>query len=150
MKTSEKIADFLHQDNIAVVGVSGSGKKFGDMVFKELKKSGKRVFPVNPKLNIYNGLKCFNSLDEIPQEIKTLMICTKCSKIQNFTEIMNSGRFSNIWFQQGTISSPEYASLSNPGVSYIMGECVFMYLEPVESIHKFHRAVRRFFRKMPA
>ena len=44
------IDNFVGSKRIAVVGMSRSGKKFGNMASKELKTKGYEIFPVHPDL----------------------------------------------------------------------------------------------------
>jgi hypothetical protein len=34
-------------------------------------------------------------------------------------------------------------------ISLITNECIFMFAEPVSGIHKFHRAIKKFFGRLP-
>ncbi len=49
MTSKNTVEEFLSQKKLAVVGVSHTGKKFSNIVYKELKSKGFQVFPVNPK-----------------------------------------------------------------------------------------------------
>jgi predicted CoA-binding protein len=55
-----------------------------------------------------------------------------------------------LWIQQGANSVEAEKRCQELGLEYVSGECIFMFLEPVESIHKFHRFFKRLFGRMPA
>jgi len=56
---SDLIRIFLDRKNaIAVVGVSGKPKKYGHIVYKDLKEAGYEVYPVNPYITDASGDKC--------------------------------------------------------------------------------------------
>ena len=42
------IDNFISSKRIAVVGMSRTGKKFGNMVGKELKSKGYAIYPIHP------------------------------------------------------------------------------------------------------
>ena len=48
MVTLKSINDFLSVKELAIAGVSRNNKKFGGMVFQELKAKGYKLYPVNP------------------------------------------------------------------------------------------------------
>ncbi len=50
---------------LAIVGVSRKKSKFGNVIYKELKKKGVNVFGVNPNMENIDGDKCYNNLYEL-------------------------------------------------------------------------------------
>ncbi len=65
--TKAQINQFLASKEIAVAGVSRNEKKFGRIVFEELKKKGYNVVPVNPNIDQVDETKCYSSVDDLPQ-----------------------------------------------------------------------------------
>lgn len=70
MNKRETIEGFLSNKNLAVAGVSKSGRKFGNTLFRELKAKRYRVHPVNPNAESVEGQQCYHSLKELPEEVK--------------------------------------------------------------------------------
>jgi acetate---CoA ligase (ADP-forming) len=68
------IGRILNPKTIAVIGASRDEKKVGHTIFKNLLKSDKKVFPVNPKAEKILGQKCYSDLLEIPHEIDQIVI----------------------------------------------------------------------------
>jgi len=56
----------------------------------------------------------------------------------------------SVWFQQGSSSDEAIKFCEEKGMSVVSGECIFMFAEPVDSIHKFHRWIWKIFGKLPA
>lgn len=48
MTSKSLVENFLSQKNIAVVGVSRNTKKFGNTIYRSLKKKCYNVFSINP------------------------------------------------------------------------------------------------------
>jgi hypothetical protein len=59
MVSKKNIQDFLEPKKLAIAGVSRNPKKFGHAVFRELKKSGYSVYPINPNTDTLDGEKCY-------------------------------------------------------------------------------------------
>ena len=59
------IDNFIGSKRIAVVGMSRSGKKFGNMAGKELQAKGYKIFPVHPEAQKIDGMTCFTSLKSL-------------------------------------------------------------------------------------
>jgi len=54
-----------------------------------------------------------------------------------------------LWLQQGAESREAEEKALALGMNVVSGECMFMHLPPVESIHGFHRFFRKLFGRMP-
>ncbi len=149
MVSKSQIDIFFESDYIAVAGVSRNEKKFGNIIYRELKKLGKNVVPINPNMEKFDDVKCFSSLDSLPTTTQSIVIVTgKDHSDGIFKEALANG-FKNIWVQQ--TSETDYiitqSKLSDRNI--ICKQCLLMYLEPVKGIHKFHKNINKIFGKLP-
>jgi predicted CoA-binding protein len=55
----------------------------------------------------------------------------------------------SVWFQQGSSSKEAVKFCVENDMSVVDGECILMFTEPVESIHKIHRWIWKIFGKLP-
>ena len=149
MITKEQIDEFYSQPLIAVIGVSRNKKKFGYMVFNELKTKGYKVVPVNGNTDTIDDLVCYRSVDALPAEVKAAVVLTRKKETFGVVERLINKGIKQIWIQRGsgTHNSVEYARKHY--VNIIHGKCIFMFSEPVEGIHKFHRALLKLFGRIP-
>ena len=61
------ILEFLNKKNVfAVVGASRDPKKYGHQVYKDLRKAGYHVYPVNPNADEILGDRCYPSIEDLP------------------------------------------------------------------------------------
>jgi predicted CoA-binding protein len=63
------IKEFIVQKKFAVVGATDNPGKYGNQIVKNLKSRGYEVYPVNPRLEKVEGIKCYNKLDDIPVRV---------------------------------------------------------------------------------
>jgi predicted CoA-binding protein len=148
MKSLKQIEDFFAAEPVALVGVSRNPKKFGQMAFKELKEKGLNVFPVNPSADEILGVRCYPDVSSLPPEVKGIIIMTKKDKTSAVVKEANAKGIKNIWIQQHADSKDAIKELEGSDINYITGECILMHYKP-HSIHKFHRAINRFFGVFP-
>ena len=150
MQNSKKLIDeFISLKTIAVVGVSRDSNKFGNLIYRELKKRGKKVFAVNPGADMLEGDRCYAGLGALPEKPEGVVIVVPPAKSLEVIHDTAREQISYIWLQQGA-NSPEGEKLcTDLGMKTVSGECIFMYAEPVESVHKFHRCIRKFLGRMP-
>lgn len=149
MTSKASVDRFFSAANIVVVGVSGSGKKFGAAVYRELKKKGVHVFGVNAKGGAIDGDTLHASLRALPvkPDAAVIVVPPKVSD-QIVKEAHNLG-VKNIWLQPGAESDTAIAFCESSGLNVIHGECILMHAAPVESIHKVHRFINKIFGKLP-
>ena len=148
MTSLKQIEDFIAAEPIAIVGVSRNPKKFGQMAFKELKDKGLKVIPVNPFADDILGVKAYPDVISLPPEVRGIIIMTKKNQTAGVVKEAKSKGIGNIWIQQMADSKDALKELEGTDINYISGECILMHYKP-HSIHKFHRAIKRFFGLLP-
>ena len=147
--TKASIDSFLSSQKIAIAGVSRDPKKFGHQVFLKLQEKGYEVYPINPATDSIAGMPCFRSVASLPLNVHSLVIITPKKSTRDVVSEAIAKGIDNIWIQQMS-DTPEAINLarSHP-INLVTKECVFMHVEPVEGIHKFHRTIRRLFGFFP-
>ena len=146
MKASKKeIESFLSTKKIAIAGVSRNSKKFGHAVYKDLSQKGFDVYPINPDTDSLGGTPCFQSVSALPSDVKNILIVTPKDQTAGLVKEAVSAGMSGIWIQQMS-ETPEAITFAEENrVNLISKECILMWAEPVKSIHRFHRGVKRLF-----
>jgi hypothetical protein len=149
--TSQATIDsFLQSKEIAVIGVSRSGQKFGNTIFRELRDKGYVVYPVNPHADEIEGTRCYRSVRELPDTVEGIVVVVKPEQSEQVVREAAAAGIGKVWLQQGAESREALAACDELGTPVVSRNCILMFVEPVESIHKFHRFLRRIFGKMPA
>jgi uncharacterized protein len=148
MATLKQINEFIESQPIALIGVSRNPKKFGYTAFKELKEKGMNIFPVNPEAVEIMGEKTYPNVNALPAEVKGIIIVTKKDKTAAVVREAKEKGIKQIWIQQMSDSKEALNELNGTDINYITGQCILMHYKP-HSIHKFHRAINKFFGKLP-
>jgi predicted CoA-binding protein len=148
MPTLSQIEEFLGSEPVAMAGVSRNPKKFGFAAFKELKEKGMNIIPVNPNATEIHGTKAYNDIKSLPSGVKGLIIMTKKDKTAGIVREARERGINQIWIQQMADSKEAIKELEGTGINCITGECILMHYKP-NGIHKFHGALRKFFRLFP-
>ena len=143
------VSVFLSSGKYAVAGVSRDPKKFGHVVFKTLLKKGMDVVPVNPAADTIDSFKCYNSVSDLPSDIKGVIFMTpKEETLAAAREAISKG-IKNLWIQQGAESKATISELEKENVNLIHNECIMMFWKP-DGIHSFHRFLKKIFGRLPA
>ena len=140
----ERIDRFLECKKFALAGVSRNKHKFGNTIFKELKKKNFDIVPISPNMDSFEGEKCYPSVKDLPSDVEALIIVTKPgSSLSLLKEAANKG-IKNIFLQQGAQNKEIIEYAASNGVNLICKHCILMFANP-SGIHKFHERISRFF-----
>src|SRR5439155_26051042 len=74
-----KVQDFLAQKRIAVAGVSRDNSRHptGNLIYHRLKTTGHEVFPVNPRMQSFEGNPCYPDVGSIPGGVDGVVVITR-------------------------------------------------------------------------
>lgn len=149
MNQKESIQQFLDTKKIAMAGVSQNQKKFGYLIFKELKEKGFDICPVHHTANEIDEVKCVNSVSEIPAGYEKLYIVTPQHATDEILKQAISKGVKHVWIQQKSETSETLKIASENNIELIYNRCMFMFIEPVTGAHKFHRFILKIFGTLP-
>src|SRR5262245_57855203 len=148
LATSEGKESFLREGAIAVVGVSRSGKKFGNAACRTLREKGYRVYPMHPTATVIDGARCYARFADLPEPVASLLIVVPPAKAVGVVADAAAAGIRHVWLQQGAESPEAIAACERLGLTVVAGEGVLMYAEPA-GIHKLHAWLARRVRREP-
>jgi len=75
-KVVEELDPILKPKSIALIGASHDERKWGNVVLKNLIEKGYKgkVYPVNPKIGEIYGIKCYNSILDVKDDVECAYI----------------------------------------------------------------------------
>lgn len=149
MVTLNEIQKFLEPRKMAMAGVSRNPKKFGGAIFKELKEKGFDLYPINPNSDEIQGVKCYKSLAELPDDVKYLFIVTPKHETETIARSAVKKEMKMIWIQQKSDTPDAVKIIEDAGIPLIYKKCLMMFASPVKSIHGFHRFLVKTFGGYP-
>jgi len=148
MASLKQIEEFIASEPVAMVGVSRNPKKFGFTAFRELKEKGMNIIPVNPYASEIHQSKVYPDIKSLPDEVKSIIIMTQKSQTPGIIREAREKGIKHIWIQQMADSKEALNELQGTDINYITGQCILMFYKP-HGIHKFHAALKKFFRSYP-
>jgi uncharacterized protein len=134
---------FLAAPAFAVIGVSADRKKFGNVVYREMRQKGYNVVPVHPSLKTVEGDVCYASVRDVPDAVKAVVTVVPPAVTRSVVQDCVQKGISAVWMQQGSESEEAIGEAQKGGMTVVNGQCVLMFLEPVKSVHGIHRWVKR-------
>jgi predicted CoA-binding protein len=139
---------FLAQPAVALIGASRARHKFGNVILRELRSKGIRVYPVHPAAEVIDGARCYSNLKLLPEPVGGVVICVPPDDAVTAVRDAAAAGIRHVWLQQGA-ESPYVASLCvELGLDAVIGECILMFAKP-KGIHKAHRVLAGMLGRLP-
>jgi predicted CoA-binding protein len=91
---------------IAIVGASTDRKKYGNKAVRAFRDGGWTVYPVNPKADEVEGLRCYRSLGEVPEAIDRVSMYVPASAGLSMLDDIAAKRPAEFFLNPGS-ESPE-------------------------------------------
>jgi uncharacterized protein len=145
MTEREAIAGFLAARTVALVGASRSASSFSAAVRRELEARGYRVLPVNSA----GAPEHFASIAAIPEKVDAALVMVPHAAAEAVVREALAAGVTRIWLHQGSVSPAAATAAAGAEGGAVVGRCILMFLEPVRSVHRFHRALTRLFGRLP-
>jgi uncharacterized protein len=137
-----KVHDFLAQQRIAVAGVSRnkSHHPAGNLIYERLKKTGHDVFPVNPNLQTFEGVRCYPDLQSIPGGVDGVVIITRPDTTDRIVRDCSAAGVRRVWMHEslakGSSVSPQAVEYCRQHeITVIAGACPMMFGPGVDFGH---------------
>ncbi len=150
MNSLNEIEDFLNSECFAVVGVSRSDKKFGNVIFKELNKKGKKAFAINNKVTAGGIGDIYPNFQSLPQKADAAIINIAPRESLNAVKEAYESGIRKIWLQQGAQSPEAVKFCGENGIPVISNLCILMFASPGQFPHNLHKWFLNIFGKYPA
>ena len=96
--------DTLKMKNWAVVGATDKVEKYGYKIVKKLDEHNYNVYPINPSLDEIEGIKVYDNLSEIEDEIDVVDIVVNPQIGKHVMKEVNKLGIKYVWLQPGTRS----------------------------------------------
>ena len=97
--------NFLNKGNkIAIVGVSANQEKWGFKIYEELKSSGFRVYPINPKHKRIGPDTCYPNLEALPEIPYVVITVVSPNVTEQIVKQCRKLGIKRVWMQPGSES----------------------------------------------
>jgi len=122
------ILDLLHQPDtrIAVVGASDDPGKFGHRIYRDLKRKGFDVYPVNPARSTVDGDRCYAALAELPEPPSIVNLVVPPAATRHVLEDCLGLGLRNVWLQPGAEDAEVLDFLDRHRFNYLAQTCIMV------------------------
>ncbi len=124
------IAECVNERVWAVVGASTDPAKWGNRIYRALKESGYRVYPVNPRADRIDGDPCYPSLADLPERPGVVDVVVPPKLGLAVAEEAARAGIARIWFQPGAESAENVARARELGLKTVADACALVERKP--------------------
>lgn len=118
------LSDFLKKTNIiAIVGVSRNKQKYGYKLFKALKNSGYKVYPINPNADHIDEDVCFSSLSALSTKPDVVITVVPPKITVKVIEEMAKLGLKKLWIQPGSGNNEVLDKAKKLEIDFIANMC---------------------------
>lgn len=84
--------------SFAIVGASNEMMKYGYELVCVFKDYGYKIFPINPKCDEIEGIKCYPSLKDLPEKPDVVLTALAPKNTLNVVQVVKEIGVDTIWF----------------------------------------------------
>jgi predicted CoA-binding protein len=119
MSSFRSVKAFVEQPSIALLGISRSGKKFGNAAYHELTTRGYRVYPIHPYADVIGGIRCYRTFQELPEQVDAALIVLPPPQAVAAVHAAAASGIHHIWLQHGADSAEVLAACRHLGLDTV-------------------------------
>lgn len=120
------LADWPKLQPWAVVGASQDKEKYGNIIYRDLKAAGYRVYPVNPKLDSVEGDTCYPSIQSLPEKPAVVDMVVPPQAVLKVLDDCKEAGIERVWFQPGSESDEAIAKAESFGMKVVANACIML------------------------
>lgn len=130
------IEDFLNSSSFAVAGASADPNKYGNIVFRALLASGRKVVPLNPKGIVLEGVASFPDLKAMAWVPEAVSLVTPPSVTREVVNAAIALGVKRLWMQPGAEDAVASERARQAGLLVIDdGSCILVALALTKRPH---------------
>ncbi|MEN3014005.1 MAG: CoA-binding protein [Endomicrobiia bacterium] len=121
------IKEFLSKKNFAVVGSFRNEQKIAYKIFRNLKERGYNVYPVSISAKEVDGVKCYKSILELPEDVEVVDVVTPPEVSLEIVKQCFKKGIKNIWLQPGAESKEVIKFCKDNSIKVVYETCIMMH-----------------------
>ena len=120
------IKEFMAQKKFAVIGATDNPEKYGHQILVNLKNRDYEVYPVNPRLETIEGMKCYPTLSDVPEKVDVIDFVVPPAATESILKECLKLGYKRIWLQPGSESEAAIQFCRDNNMQVVHDVCVMM------------------------
>jgi predicted CoA-binding protein len=112
--------------SIALVGATDDPRKFGSTIYRDLKRKGFKVYPINPNRATVDGDPAYPTLADLPEPPDLVnLVVPPAAALAVLRECLRLG-LTRVWLQPGAEDEETLAFLDAHRFDYLARACIMV------------------------
>ena len=124
--TSQIRSILLQAKTIAVVGISEREDRASNYVSDYMQSQGYKIYPVNPNIEGWFGLKSYDSIEDVPGKIDIVDVFRRSANVMPVAEDAVASGTKVLWLQQGIVNQEAATFALDRGLAVVMDSCIMV------------------------
>ena len=122
------IVDLLDEPDttVAVVGATDNPSKYGSVIYRDLKRKGVTVFPVNASRSTVDGDRAYHHLRDLTQRPTIVNVVVPPEVTLDILDQCLEMGLMNVWLQPGAESPEALEFLQQHSFNYLANACIMV------------------------
>jgi predicted CoA-binding protein len=111
---------------IAIVGATANTAKYGNVIVRDLKRKGYKIYAVNPKTPVIEGEQAYAKLSDLHESPTIVNIVVPSRTTIEILKQCLSLNLKNVWIQPGAESPEVMTFLQGNDFNYLANACIMV------------------------
>lgn len=121
---AERLRILRQSESVAMVGVSANPLRSSNFVATYLRRTGLRLYPVNPNYDQVLGMRCYPTLADLPEPPDIVDCFRRAEDLPAVVEEAIAVGAKVVWFQLGLRNDRAAARAREAGLSVVQDRCL--------------------------
>ncbi len=123
---TDTVSEFLRLRKLAVVGASRNRAKYGNAVYRHLRRRGYTVYAVNPKAEEVEGDPAYPNLRLLPESVDGVVFVVPPQQTERTLREARELGIRYVWMQPGAESEEALRYCQENGIRAVAGPCILV------------------------
>lgn len=111
---------------IAIIGANNHPAKYGNVIYRDLKRKGYAIYPVNPTTDLVEGDKAYPELSALPVRPTIVDFVTPPPVTLSVLKQCLAAGLKNVWLQPGSENPDVMRFVQENGFNYLAQACIMV------------------------
>lgn len=121
--------------SFAIVGASNEMLKYGYELVCVFKDYGYKIFPINPKYDEIEGIKCYPSLKALPEKPDVVITALAPKNTVNVVPVVKEIGVDTIWFPPNCFDESAIEKAKENNLNFVSNVCPIGVLRKMDNPH---------------
>ena len=127
MNNQAAVKDFVSRKTFAIVGVSRSGQKYGNIVFRDLEAKGYKLYPIHPEAGTLEGVTAYKDFASLPEKVDGVILVVPPEQTEKVVQDAAAAGVKRVWMQPGAESRAAIQFCRENGIIEVHDECIMVH-----------------------